>query len=1011
VLVVARLVGERHVDETARGCEEAENEQRETHDGRVPLQGRSPPDPSPFAFRRADVSNTQVASPNATGAPMIRLLSLALPVLVLATACPECGGEPPGTADSGPGGDDAGVVDDDAGQTAQLTALEISPDDAEGFVGETVAFTAQATWDDGVQRNVSGEGAWALAGDTDAFEEKAAGVWLVLGAGTATVTVAFDGFEATATLRGRARDVGVVALSVEPPDVFAPVGVSVPVRAFALYGDGQAQDVTTLAAWEALTPAVATIDSSEPGAPLITGVSVGFATVRVSFGGQTLDVDVEVTASVLEDIEIVPANAAVPVGATLDLVAIGRFADGELFNVTDTVSWSSADEGVVTVDAGTLTGVSTGSVDVTASDADTGVSAQVTVEVTPAQILSLGLTPAVVVVPAGAFVGVRATAVLTDEAVFDVTSEAEWALADPGVALLEPGPGPMRVLGVVPASTTLTATYAGRTASALVTVTDAALESVELVPGDTSLPVGVEQQFFFVGTYGDGSRTNLGPDATWTSSDPDVALVSQQPPGRVTALAPGGPVNITASSGGFSESVEVTVTDAALVSLQLSPPVQTVPIDEGAQFNAIGVYSDNSQRVVNFEATWASEDEGIATISNAIGAKGFATGVAAGETTVSATVGAFSDTATIRVTDAQVAEIFVTPPFLVLSPGFFERAQAIATYTNGTSLFVTDQAVWGTGDDTVAQASNAQGERGRVTGIGGGMTQVEATFGGVTGSSPVFVSVQGFDQLFIVPRNEPFLAPGLTVQLGLIGVYAQNNDVQENLTGWAVWSSADESIATVDNFPVGPGRVTGHAPGIVTISATYQGQTVTKEIVVEDVTVTSLELSPPDPVLPVDAVQALVALATLSDGSLQDVTGNTEFSSDDNATATMLDFFPGVVLALAPGATTVNASLTGVSTTTSVTVIDAAPTQVVISPINPIVNAFQQQQFTAIAVYDDGSDGDISYLCSWSSDDTDVLLVFDEPIAKGFGFPLQTGTATVTADCNGLTDSTLVTVR
>jgi uncharacterized protein YjdB len=935
------------------------------------------------------------------------LLALSL----LASACSECTGEPPEPgADAGPTADAGSPTD---GGAEEIGTLLIAPDAQEAFEGETASFTAFLEFSDGERENVTGEAAWTLNGD-DVFELKAAGAVLVLGAGTGTLTATLAGQTASATVTGRAPDVGVVSLSVEPVDLFLPVGAQASLRGYALYGDGQARDVTALATWEALTPAVASVDATDPGNPRVEGVAEGFATVRVSFGGQTLDVDVEVVAGVLEDLEIVPAEPVLPAGGTLSLFAIGRYADGELFNLTDAVTWTSNDTAVLTVDAaGLLTGVAEGTATITATEPDSAVATSVAVVVTPAQIQALEIAPAIVNVPAGAYVEVRATAILTDDAVIDVSSQAVWTLADEDVAVLEPGGmfQPLRVLGVFPAQTTLTATYAGSEATVALTVTDAVLESMELLPGDSTIPAGTQQGFFLIGTYSDGQRTNLTPHAVWTSSDQDTARVAQDPPGRVTGVAPGGPVTITATVGELAESVSVTVTDAALVSVQLTPPLLTVPAGEDVQLNAIGVYSDNTQRLINFEVTWSSADEQVGTVSNALGQKGLVTGITPGETTITAQVGGLSDTATLRVTDAVVEEIFITPFVYVLHPGHIEPSQAFATYSNGATLNVTQQVVWETTDASVVQASNAAGTRGFVTGIAEGMATVTATFAGVTGQADAYVTVQGFDRLIIWPPDV-FLAPDLSVQLALIGIYAQNNDVRENLTAYAVWESSDPSIATVDNWPGGPGVVTGHAPGTVTISATHQGLTITREITVEDVTIESLELSPPDPTLPVDAVQQLVALATFDNGNTEDVTNNATFTSDDNAVATILESFPGVAIALAPGTAEVTASVGGQTASITVTVIDAVPTNVVLSPVNPIVDQFEQLRLYATALYDDGSTGDITLQCSWTSDDSDVLLVFDEPFSKGYSFSVEPGSATVTADCGaGLVDSTLVTVR
>jgi uncharacterized protein YjdB len=936
-------------------------------------------------------------------------LALFLFVGATATGCGGCFGPPPGPGPL----EDAGTVapaDDAGGEELDDRTLVIAPTDQEAFVDELASFSAFLEDDEGQRENVTGEAEWSLEGD-DGFVMKAAGVVLVEAAGSTEVIASLADQEVRAELTGRARDADVVGLSVEPAPLEIPAGVSLNVRCVALYSDGQSRDVTTEAEWSSLDELTVSVAAAPDGVALY-GEQEGTATVRVSFAGQTLEVDATVFAAPLVDVELVPATPVVPEGASVQLIAVGRYADGELFDLTSTVSWSSSDEGVFTVSGGLITGVAEGSADVTArADAD-AIERVAPVQVTGPDVIALDVTPAFINIAAGASARVRATAVLTDDVSIDVTDEALWTLDDEDAVLLTGGAGaPLRVEGVYPASTTLTAEYAGRTRSIDIVIADATLELVELLPDDVTLPAGTIGGLAFIGTWSDGSRADLGPDAVWTTSDADVVLVDANPPGRLRALSPG-TATITASAGGLSDQITVTVTDAELVSLQLTPPIVTFPVGEETRLNAIGVYSDNTQRGVNFEATFETADEAVATVSNALGQKGVVTAVAAGITTITATIGDLSDTAEVTITDATVENLFITPPVVVVHPSFFEQAQAFATYSDGTTLAVTDQAVWESLNPAIARVSNAAGEWGRISGLSQGQAQVDATFGGVTASVNVFVTTQGFDNLVIWPFQDLSLALGMSSQLALIGVYAQNNDVTENLTPWAVWESSDPSVASVDNWPLGAGRVTAQSPGSAVISATYQGTTVQKVVVVTDAVLESLEISPPDVTLPVDAVQPFVAFGTFSDGEVRDVTYDASFTSDDNAIVTVVDnFIPGLAIALAPGTTDVRATLGDVETTTQVTVIDAVPTDLIVTPNNPIVNPFEQTRFYATALYDDGTEGDVSYLCSWSSDDSETVLVFDEPAAKGMGFPLRAGSATVAATCLGLTDDTLVTVR
>jgi hypothetical protein len=68
------------------------------------------------------------------------------------------------------------------------------------------------------------------------------------------------------------------------------------------------------------------------------------------------------------------------------------------------------------------------------------------------------------------------------------------------------------------------------------------------------------------------------------------------------------------------------------------------------QFTATGTYSDKSTQNLTSQATWASATTSVATISNAAGTRGLATGVAAGTSTISATLGSITGSTVLTVT-------------------------------------------------------------------------------------------------------------------------------------------------------------------------------------------------------------------------------------------------------------------------------------------------------------------------------------------------------------------------
>ena len=98
------------------------------------------------------------------------------------------------------------------------------------------------------------------------------------------------------------------------------------------------------------------------------------------------------------------------------------------------------------------------------------------------------------------------------------------------------------------------------------------------------------------------------------------------------------------------------------------------------QFTAMGTYSDGGTQNLTSQATWTSSNTGVATIN----AGGLATGVSAGTTTISATLGSVSNNATLTVQSAPLVITTTSLPTGVMNVAYMGTLTAtggIAPYT------------------------------------------------------------------------------------------------------------------------------------------------------------------------------------------------------------------------------------------------------------------------------------------------------------------------------------------
>ena len=103
-----------------------------------------------------------------------------------------------------------------------------------------------------------------------------------------------------------------------------------------------------------------------------------------------------------------------------------------------------------------------------------------------------------------------------------------------------------------------------------------------------------------------------------------------------------------------------------LTSIAVTPVNSTIERGVTQQFTATGTYSDGSTQDLSNQATWTSSNTGVATINTG----GLATGVAAGTTTISATLAGVSGNTVLAVQVAPLSITTTSPPAGVLNMAY-----------------------------------------------------------------------------------------------------------------------------------------------------------------------------------------------------------------------------------------------------------------------------------------------------------------------------------------------------
>ena len=269
-----------------------------------------------------------------------------------------------------------------------------------------------------------------------------------------------DGTTGNATVTVAGCPTPVAAVTVSPAAPTVQVGQTVQLAATPKDANGNPLSGRVVT-WSSNNTAVATVD----GNGLVTGVTAGSAIVTATSEGQSGTASVTVSSIPVAAVTVSPSPASVQQGATVQLTATPKDANGNPLSGR-VVTWSSNNTAVARVNgSGLVTGVAAGTATITAtSEGQSGTS---DVTVTPAPVASVAVTPS----PASVQVGqtLQLTATPKDANGNPLSGRViTWASNNTVVATVS---GSGLVSGVTAGSATITATSEGKSGTSGVTVT------------------------------------------------------------------------------------------------------------------------------------------------------------------------------------------------------------------------------------------------------------------------------------------------------------------------------------------------------------------------------------------------------------------------------------------------------------------------------------------------------------------------------------------------------------
>lgn len=609
-------------------------------------------------------------------------------------------------------------------------------------------------------------------------------------------------------------------------------------------------------------------------------------------------------------------------------------------------------------------------------------------------ILALGADPSLL--PAGATT--QAVATLTSEGgppVPDgglVTDLVAWSVdpASEGIISVSNGAGVqglVQALGPGQGLLMGTMTFSGQQlrATTTIVVSNAALQRLIVVADRPQYAAETVGSAAATGFFSDGSHADLTSLVKWSSSAPSVLAVSGASGtwGRLTAEGPGG-ATIQAAYLNITGSTSVTVSDATLVGLTISPPKPRGVAGNDLSIEATGAFSDGSAQPMTRSVGWSVDDQSVGYFS----APGTVTLLTPGVTTVSAVASTVQAAAELDVAPPAPVQLEISPALPdALQLDGTSRLSAWTTHLDGTVCAAAPS--WTSLDSTVEVSSVGELTAVQDPGVG----TVIATADGLEARAAIEATDAGVDgwQLWPPEQVVPVGAEGALAFERILGA-----GIAQDLTTVAGWRPQDPDAGIdVDTGERG-GSVRTRRPGSrLSVLGVVPG-IVARAWVRAPAGAPSLEIVPPASTLPVGGRIHLAAVGHWPDGTVVDVTSAASWSASPEGVAWAGNGpSAGLVLGADAGLSTLRARF-GAATAQAQLAAEPDPATLEAWPPAATLAAGTALPLSVTVVTGSGDSTDVTADAVWTSSSPEVAIATNAPGQHGTLLARAPGTTVLT---------------
>ncbi len=592
-------------------------------------------------------------------------------------------------------------------------------------------------------------------------------------------------------------------------------GTQLSLTVTGFYSDNSNEDISNQVVWTVDNLAIATVDTSGN----MDTVGAGVVTISAASNGFTVNKEITVTAVTLDSIEIIPGQAVIAAGTQKAYQAIGFFSDGTSQDITQQASWKSSNPQVAVVDAAQVSSVTIGNSTITASFNGTDTSSSL--QVTAANLERIEINSFKAELSKGTSEKLTVTGYFSDFSTQDITDQVSWLVDDETVVELDSSNASMLALGIGSAS--LTASFSGLGSTVRVVVNDATLSHIEIQPVAPSIAAGFKQGFTATGVFSDQSTQDITQLVSWHSSQPSLADIDNRIDfkGSAEGFNTGAAV-ISANYQQMTASTVLTVDDATLVNIEVTPAHLNIVAGLQQQFAATAFYSDGSQQLVTDQVEWTSSDKPVSHLTGDI--PGLFKANLPGATKIIASLNDMQSFTSMTITDALLVSLSITLETDQQPSGTEQQLVATGHYSNGEAIDVSQQVVWQVLDSETVSV-NHQTDSVKLIAKNPGSTSLSVNFGEISVTKAIQVTTASLQQIELTSSSD-FLYVNQQMQVQAIGVYSDGS--RQDITPQVGWFSENQSIANINNSQSSKGLVHGQLEGQVDLYASFSGVTSEK---------------------------------------------------------------------------------------------------------------------------------------------------------------------------------------